>query len=167
MLSSLDPQALQTILTYLTALFGAFLAALWLSLIFWTYRDARARTHDRLMQVLAALIVAILNMPGILVYLILRPQYTLDETYQHTLEEEALLTEIEESRVCPGCGSRIQPDWLVCPSCHTKLHKACAHCGKSMQLHWKICPYCATPEPGLRTTEESYQLEPGIIDELD
>jgi hypothetical protein len=165
--SSLDPQALQSILTYLTALFGAFLAALWLSLIFWTYRDAHARTHDRLMQILAALIVAILNLPGILVYLILRPPYTLDETYQHALEEEALLSEIEESPVCPGCGSRAQPDWLVCPSCHTKLHKACGHCGKSLQLHWKICPYCATPEAGLRTTEESYQLEPGVIDELD
>ena len=36
-----------------TALGGAILAATWLSLILWTARDIRARSDDRLAQILA------------------------------------------------------------------------------------------------------------------
>jgi RNA polymerase subunit RPABC4/transcription elongation factor Spt4 len=150
MTSGLNLATLDGLLLYLTAIFGGFLVALWLGLVFWTYRDIRARTQDRLLRVLAALLIALLNIPGVIVYLILRPPRTLDEEYQHTLEEEALLSEIEERTVCPGCGGRAQGDWQVCPNCHTRLRRPCAHCGKMMELPWKICPYCATPAPGVR-----------------
>src|SRR3989304_8390836 len=113
MTTGLNPDPLNGALLYLTAIFGGFLAALWLGLVIWTYRDIRARTQDRLLQVLAALLVALLNIPGVIIYLILRPPRTLDEEYQHTLEEEALLSEIEERLVCPGCGSRAQGGWQV------------------------------------------------------
>lgn len=139
-LSSLD-QAL----TFSTALFGAFLAALWLSMIFWTFRDIRARTPDKLAQVLATLLVVFLTLPGFLIYLFVRPPMTLDEAYQRTLEEEALLSQIEARPVCPGCGARTEPDWLVCANCHTRLRKQCQHCSRLLELPWQICPYCATP----------------------
>lgn len=142
--------ALGDFFLYATAVFGAFVAALWLSLVFWTFRDIRARTHDRLIHILAALVVATLGPPGLVIYLILRPPRSLDEIYQHTLEEEALLSEIEERPVCPGCGARSQADWQVCPHCHTRLKKECSHCGKLMELTWRVCPFCATPAPGMR-----------------
>jgi RNA polymerase subunit RPABC4/transcription elongation factor Spt4 len=103
-----------------------------------------------LLPILAGILIAVLNVPGVIVYLIIRPPRTLDEEYQHTLEEEALLTEIEDRPVCPGCGARTQPEWQVCPSCHTRLRRPCSRCGKMMELPWKICPYCATPAPGVR-----------------
>ncbi len=126
----------------------AFFAALWLSLIAWTYRDARSRLRDPLVHVLAALLVAVLNFPGVLVYLVLRPPHTLEEEYQRLLEEEALLTAIEDQPICPGCERRVQADWQYCPHCHTRLKKACRHCGKLMNLAWNLCPYCGTPVPG-------------------
>ncbi len=46
-----------------TALGGAILAATWLSLILWTARDIRARSDDRLAQILAVIAVALLNHP--------------------------------------------------------------------------------------------------------
>lgn len=133
---------------YFTAFLGAFVAALWLSLIFWTYRDARERTDDRLAHILAALVVGVLGPAGLVIYLLLRPPRTLDEIYQDTLEEEALLKEIEARSVCPGCGARTQQDWQICPNCHTRLHKPCTNCGQMMELSWQVCPYCATPAPG-------------------
>jgi hypothetical protein len=39
-----------TFFQYLAAVFGAFVVALWLALIFWTYRDIRSRTPDRLIH---------------------------------------------------------------------------------------------------------------------
>jgi RNA polymerase subunit RPABC4/transcription elongation factor Spt4 len=135
------------------------LAGLWISLVFWTYRDIRARTQDRMIHILAALLVAVLSLPGVVIYLILRPAKTLDEAYQHTLEEEALLSEVESRQVCPGCGANTQLDWQLCPTCHTKLRKPCTNCGRLMELPWRICPYCGSPAPGVRPGAESSDIE--------
>ena len=165
-----DPSNFSNFMLILTAWGGAFLAALWLSLIVWTYRDIRARARDPLGRILALLIVAVLFLPGIVIYLILRPQRTLEDEYQHTLEEEALLQSIEETPVCPGCGRRIREGWIVCPNCHTKVKKNCQHCGKPMELAWNLCPHCATPTPGMRrenlSLDEALQTLP-LIDEED
>ena len=145
-----DPTSLSNFMLFLAAWGGAFLAALWLSLVIWAYRDIRQRARDPLARILAVLVVAVLFLPGILIYLILRPPRTLEEEYQHSLEEEALLQSIEESTLCPGCSRRIKENWTVCPNCHTKLRKNCHKCGKLMELPWNLCPFCGTPAPGMR-----------------
>ncbi len=145
-----NPQVLSNIITGIAAWGAAFLMALWLSLIIWTYRDMRSRARDPFVRILAVIIVALLFLPGIVVYLILRPPHTLEDEYQHTLEEEALLQSIEDASQCPGCGRRTRENWILCPSCHTKLKKACHQCGRLMDLPWNLCPYCGTPAPGLR-----------------
>ena len=145
-----DPTFLSGLTLILTGLAGAFLVALWVALVVWTYRDMRARHRDRMVHILAALMVAVLNLPGVLVYLILRPARTLEEEYQQTLEEEALLQSIEDQSTCPGCERHIQDDWQVCPTCQTRLRKPCHSCGRLMELPWNICPYCGTPAPGMR-----------------
>ncbi len=155
-----DPAFLSNFLLVLTAFGGAFLAALWIALVIWTYRDIRARARDPLVQILSALLVAVLNLPGVLVYLILRPARTLEEEYQHTLEEESLLQALEELPLCPGCERRVKDDWQVCPNCHTKLKKECHHCGKLMELPWNVCPYCGTPVPGMR--QESVNMDEAL-----
>jgi hypothetical protein len=142
--------SLGNLFTTFTAFFGAFLAALWLSLVFWTYRDARSRTQDRIVHFLAALVVLVLNLLGVVIYYVLRPRQTLDEAYQQSLEEEALLSQIESRIICPGCGANSEIDWQVCPHCHTRLRKPCVRCGKLMELPWQICPYCSTPASGTR-----------------
>ena len=145
-----DPTSLTGLAIVITAFGGAFLAALWLSLVIWTYRDIRSRARDPLLRILAVLVVAILFLPGIVVYLILRPPRTLEQEYQSTLEEEALLQSIEDAHLCPGCGRRIKENWIICPSCHTRLKKNCHQCNKLMELPWNLCPYCGTPAPGMR-----------------
>lgn len=160
----LDPVSLDNLLLILTAWGGAFLATLWLSLVIWTYRDIRRRVRSPLVRILAILVVAALFLPGIIIYLILRPPRTLEEDYQHTLEEEALLQAIEDSALCPGCSRRIKDNWMVCPNCHTKLKKPCHACNKLMDLSWNLCPYCGTPAPGMRrenlTLDEALQPVP-------
>ena len=164
-----DPTFLSNLLLILTGFGGAFVAALWIALVIWTYRDIRSRSRDPLVQILSALLVAVLSLPGVLVYLILRPQRTLEEEYQRTLEEEALLQALEDLPLCPGCERRVKDDWQVCPNCHTKLKKSCNECGELMELSWNLCPYCGTPAPGMRretavSVEEALK-ELGISDQ--
>ncbi len=153
---SFDPSSLNNFLLIAAAFGGAFLAALWLSLMVWTYRDIKTRVKDPLVRILAVLVVAVLFLPGIVVYLILRPSRTLEDEYQHMLEEEALLQAIEERSACPGCGRHTHEDWIVCPNCYTKLMKPCHSCNRLMKLPWSLCPYCGTPEPGKRIEDLTF-----------
>ena len=130
------------------AFIGAVLAAFWLTLVVWTFRDMRSRSRDIFAQILAAMVVAVLNLPGLVIYILMRPKETLAEAYERSLEEEALLQGIEESLACPGCGNRIQSDFVVCPTCHTKLKKPCQNCGHALNLRWSVCPYCSAPVLG-------------------
>jgi RNA polymerase subunit RPABC4/transcription elongation factor Spt4 len=145
-----DPILLNGLAQVAVAFAAAFIAALWLSLILWTYRDISRRSRDVLLRFLASLVVLVLFLPGVLIYLILRPQNTLEQEYQQTLEEEALLQTIEDVPLCPGCGRKVEKEWTVCPNCHTRLKKSCHECGKLMELSWNLCPYCGAPEPGMR-----------------
>ena len=137
--------SLETIASYLTilaAVAGALLAALWLSLVIWTFRDMRLRSRDPFAQILAAVVVAVLPGVGLIIYLILRPPETLAEAYERALEEEALLQEIEERPACPGCSRTVQPGWILCPHCHTRLRKRCVDCDALLELQWNLCPFC-------------------------
>lgn len=143
---SFDFQQLSGVIIAVLAVVAAVATALWISMIIWTHRDMRARSRDAFAQILAALVVGVLNVPGLLVYLILRPRETLAEQYERALEEEALLQEIEDKKICSGCNHPTKEEWVVCPYCHTKLKKPCAHCGNLLELAWTLCPYCAQPQ---------------------
>ena len=162
-------ESIGTILLAIVAFISAFTAAFWASLVIWTFRDMRLRSRDIFAQLLASLVVLIFGPLGMLIYLILRPQETLSEGYARTLEEEALLQDISEERpVCPECKHRIEPDFILCPACHTELRKACPHCGRLMLMRWEICPYCAElyplpPEPERRPEAASLTVE-GLVE---
>jgi hypothetical protein len=161
--------SLRAYLNLILGLAGGLLALLWLAVIIWAYRDVRRRSRSGLAAVLTVLVVALLPIIGLVIYLLLRPRETLIETYDRALEQEALLQQIEERPVCPTCSQPIQPNWFLCPSCHTHLRQPCPVCNSPLELHWDICPYCGylfevhEPEPEDRaadTTEPAAVLEP-------
>ena len=137
------------LILFVTAWGSAFLVTLWLALIFWTYRDIKKRTGDNFLRILSILLVTILYLPGVVIYMLMRPSMTLEEEYKKTLEEEALLNAIEQDSHCPGCSRHIKESWLVCPDCHTKLKKPCHKCRRPMDIHWNLCPYCGSAATGM------------------
>jgi len=142
-MSSIElPANLGTIIQVILFFLGAYTLAFWLSLVIWTFADIRSRSRDILVTILSVLLVLAFNIPGLVIYLVLRPKETLAEAYQRALEEEALLQDIEDQYVCPGCKQKIEADFLVCPNCHTQLKDRCANCGRLLNLKWNICPYC-------------------------
>lgn len=143
----IDIDAIIRVARIATSILGAFFASLWLALIVWTFRDMRARSRDIFAQIMAALLVAVLNLPGYIVYLILRPRETLAEAYARSLEEEALLQTIEERPTCAGCHRNVKHDWQICPYCLTILKRQCKNCQYLMELTWNVCPRCSTPAP--------------------
>jgi RNA polymerase subunit RPABC4/transcription elongation factor Spt4 len=121
---------------------GAYLLVMWVAALYWVYRDAMARSRDPLASYLAVGAVLLFNLPGLLLYLILRPKSTLTERYEQQLEAEALLHEIQDQPSCPQCRRRIGEEFLTCPYCRTSLRVACEQCGRALAFGWVVCPYC-------------------------
>lgn len=146
------------------SLCGGIVVALIAGLTIWTFRDIRSRSRDIFVQILAPVMVAVIPVAGILVYLMLRPRETLAEQYVRALEEESLLSSIENQEFCPTCGRRVDGDMQFCPSCHSKLRNACGNCGHAVHLSWDMCPYCGnglTPEgPVAKVTKPATKAMP-------
>jgi len=124
------------------ALMVAYGVVLWLSALLWVYRDVKSRTNDSVSQLVSVFLVLIFNLPGLFLYLVLRPQETMTEAYERTLETEAMLQEVERLGTCPSCRRRIQEDYLLCPYCRTSLRTPCAQCGRALSFGWVACPHC-------------------------
>ena len=163
---------------------GVWALLLWLSIIVWVYRDIRDRTRDLGLQVLAVFVVMMFfpgfNIPGLALYLMLRPRETLEEAYARSLEEEALLREIGDEGVCPSCRRFVERGWKACPFCQTQLKDVCRQCSQLLSFNWVACPFCGEqrrttgapptaaagqqkPDPlqGLGSTQPQPQQPPG------
>src|ERR1700750_467946 len=128
-----------------TAVSGALLilAVFYLSLVFWTFADARRRIDDPLL-VACATLCSFFPFVGTIVYLIVRPPEFLDDVRLRELEmtaAEARLASLDYS-LCPHCDYEVQSDYLRCPSCMRKLKERCYSCSKPIDPAWRICPFC-------------------------
>ncbi len=138
-----------------------YVVVLWLAGAYWAFRDMQARSENPIVPYLASALI-ILFTPilfpfAIIVYRIVRPQERLGEIYERNLAEEALLAEIEAVKSCPSCGRRIHEEWIICPTCRTRLHRLCPSCNRLVGLDWSLCAWCgrdferrdvvAVPEP--------------------
>jgi Double zinc ribbon len=122
-----------------------FVVVLYLSLIYWTYADARRRILDP-MLVGCATAASLFPFVGTIVYMILRPPEYLEDVHERELEvqaAEARLHELDHS-LCPHCDYRIERDFVRCPSCLRKLKERCVNCSRPLDQAWTICPYCET-----------------------
>src|ERR1700759_4477764 len=85
------------------------IGVLWLSLIFWTFADARRRIDDPLL-VICATLASVFPFLGPIVYLIVRPPEFLDDVRLRELEMSASEARLAgaESQLCPHCDYEIQ-----------------------------------------------------------
>ena len=136
---------------------GVWLLLLWLSIIVWVYRDIRDRTRDLGLQVLAVFVVMMffpgMNLPGLALYLMLRPRESLEDAYARSLEEESLLREIGDEGVCPSCRRFVERGWKTCPFCQTQLRDVCRKCEQLLSFNWVACPFCGEQRRGGQATQ--------------
>jgi RNA polymerase subunit RPABC4/transcription elongation factor Spt4 len=136
--------SLESTIRLVVLLLVTYALVLWLSAIVWVYRDVRTRISDDTSQWVAVLLVALFNVPGLIVYLVVRPQSTLADAYERSLETEAILRELHmTANSCQSCHRPVEDDFQVCPYCRTVLREACRSCGRAVRTSWTACPYCA------------------------
>jgi Double zinc ribbon len=125
-----------------------FAVVLYLSLLYWTYADARRRILDPVMIALGV-VVSLVPFLGTLIYIILRPPEYLEDVRERELETRAAEARLHglDYQLCPHCDYRIERDFVRCPSCLRKLKERCVNCAKPLDRAWTICPYCETEVP--------------------
>jgi hypothetical protein len=120
----------------------------WLATVFWVNKDARRRIEEPTLVALATLIGAIPPFLGPLIYMLFRPPEYLEDVRERELEIRAIESRLGPPDLkCKVCGCEIEPDFLVCPVCTTKLRAPCGTCNRPLEPAWQVCPYCATPVP--------------------
>ena len=119
---------------------------LWLAAAYWAFRDMQQRTENPILPYLAASFVIIFTpifFPlAIFVYKIVRPHEKIGEVYERNLAEEALLAEVEAIKSCPTCARRVNDEWIICPTCRTRLNRVCPNCSRLVGLDWSLCAWC-------------------------
>jgi hypothetical protein len=127
-----------------TQLCGLFFVVFSLALIFWTWRDADRRGA---LSWFWAIVVALFNLAGWAIYMVMRPPEYVDEIHERELEIQAKEAELsKEGARCPSCLKPVEGDFLICPYCMKKLKKSCISCGKPLKMAWAVCPYCKTKQ---------------------
>lgn len=97
--------------------FAALLMMAFLCL--YVYYDAQSRGMKG--GLWAILIFFFANLPGFLIYLLMRTP---------------------RLRACVSCGTPIQDDYVICPTCQTRVGPGCPNCHRRVQSDWVVCPYC-------------------------
>ncbi|HEY5193055.1 MAG TPA: zinc ribbon domain-containing protein [Solirubrobacteraceae bacterium] len=137
-----------------------FLVVLYVSLLYWTFADARRRIADP-MLIGCATAASLFPFVGTIVYMILRPPEYLDDVRERELElqaAEARLHDLDYS-LCPHCDYRIERDFVRCPSCLRKLKERCVSCSRPLDRAWTICPYCETDVPAAKPARRGARSE--------
>ena len=139
---------------------GIFLLVVfWLATIYWVYKDARRRIEAPWLVAMATLLGAIPPFLGPLIYMLFRPPEYIEDVRERELEILAIEDRLAERDLrCPVCRGVVEPSFLVCPVCTTRLKQSCGECAAPLEPIWQVCPYCATPvPPGVVTGEDVLQ----------
>lgn len=131
-----------------------FLVVVYLSLVYWTYADARRRIDDAMLVGCAVVAAIIFPFVGVVVYMIVRPPEYLEDVRERELEMQAAEARLHQLSylACPHCSYEVKEEWLRCPSCTRKLRDPCGNCGKPLDPEWRVCPHCEAEVAGASTS---------------
>ena len=125
---------------------GLYLVIIWLASAYWAFRDMQQRSDNAILPYIAAagiiLFTPIFFIFAVWIYKIVRPHEKIGEVWERNLAEEALLAEVESIHHCPTCERRIDDEWIICPTCRTRLKRVCPNCSRLVGMDWSLCAWC-------------------------
>jgi RNA polymerase subunit RPABC4/transcription elongation factor Spt4 len=123
-----------------------YIVILWIATAYWAFRDMQQRSDNAILPYVVAagiiLFTPFLFVLAVWVYKIVRPHEKIGEVWERNLAEEALLNDVESVRHCPTCERRVDEEWIICPSCRTRLNRVCPNCSRLVGLDWSLCAWC-------------------------
>lgn len=123
------------------AILLGYIVVLWLALTIWSAMDIFSRSNNWFVRLGAVLLVGLGFFFGFILYLIIRPQTTIEDHKIHELEERILENQTK-ALVCPRCNEVVREDFLFCSNCGLQVKKECPSCKRALEIAWQQCPFC-------------------------
>ncbi len=130
--------------TFIWEIFLYSLIVFWIVVLYWVWLDSGERTSNKTVKFSYVLLVAVLNIVGLIIYLIIRPTQTIEEIYWSDLERRYLKYETAELGDCTKCGRQLFPGFNFCPHCRETIKIKCPNCRVNIDKRSKFCPFCGT-----------------------
>lgn len=142
------------------------LVIFWIVVLYWVWLDSGDRTSSLGARIGYVLLATVLFIPGLIIYLLIRPPQTIEEIYWADLERRYLKYETSELGDCVRCGTQLYPGYTYCPNCRLLLKVKCPNCTVEMDKHCKYCPSCGyTMKKKLEVTSEEKAPSKEIMEE--
>ena len=145
---------------YLFIGFGIF----WFAIIWWVWFDVSERTTKTWAKIASVVLVTVFNIFGLIIYMVIRPDQTIEHTYWEDLERRYMKYETSELGDCPQCGAQLYPGFVHCPSCGYKLKVKCPKCDVYVDKNYKYCPFCSH-QLRERHIQEKVEIQPEVMQE--
>lgn len=139
-----------------STLFGLVFILFWLVLVGWVWIDSGERTSKNSVRFVYVALALILNIPGLIIYLIVRPSETIEQIYWADLERRYLKYETSELGDCPKCGHQLLPGFVFCSNCGHEIKKRCPKCGVLINKDHKYCEHCGLQLRDKATSQKQY-----------
>ena len=120
----------------------SYAGILWLASVVWVAGDIQRRTNSTAVQFAAIAFTAVFFLPGLVLYVALRPGETMEERAERRMEMQALAAHAAESPTCRNCYRTLRADFVRCPYCASYIGDACPGCERLTESAWVVCPYC-------------------------
>jgi Double zinc ribbon len=139
-----------------------FVGVFWLATAYWVFKDARRRIEDPWLVGMATVLGLVPPFLGPLIYMLFRPPEYLEDVRERELEVRAMEQRLSRRDLsCPVCHADVDPAFLVCPVCTTRLRQSCRNCKAPLEALWQVCPYCETSvEPAAVDLGQTQALTP-------
>lgn len=132
-------------------------AIVWLIFVFWVAIDALQRYKNPIVPFLWFVFVLPFNILGLIGYLFIRPNNTLDEKEWSKLENKYLMAELTKVNDCPRCGTTLAENNPFCPICGTSMTVKCSECNHEQNVYNNFCVSC-----GKELKKEAFTNEPEL-----
>ena len=142
-----------------TTILLGYAVVLWLALTAWSAMDVFSRTKNWFVRFGSIFLVGFGFFFGFVLYLIIRPQSTIEDQKIRELEEKMLENQ-SKIFVCPRCEEMVRDDFLFCSNCGLVIKKECPSCKRALEVAWLQCPFCGVSvgSPVLATGLETPKL---------
>jgi len=136
----------------------------WFAIVWWVWFDASARTTKVWAKIASVILVTVFNIFGLIIYLIVRPDQTIEGTYWEDLERRYMKYETSELGDCPKCGAQLYPGFIHCSNCGYELKVQCPKCELFIDRSSKYCPFCGV-QISKKKNQEEIEIEPEVMEE--
>lgn len=142
------------------------LVIFWIVVLYWVWLDSGDRTSSIGARIGYVLLAVLLFIPGLIIYILIRPPQTLEEIYWADLERRYLKYETSELGDCVRCGTQLYPGYTYCPNCRLLLKVKCPNCTVEMDKNCKYCPSCGyTMKKKLEVTSDQKAPSKEVMEE--